>query len=174
MPSRTATTRPALARADAIGPRPRRAHRRSAGAPSPWRTSWRSRSWRSPSWRSPSWRSPSLRPTSTRQARAARQPRRRPPTVSRRVGVPEPWCAKVHGVTGDHPQDYYDEIKQRFAEERDLRLAYWPEGTAQFTSELTGDFARYAADPYVEDVIRAIPSTTRSRCSSSAEGSPRC
>ena len=60
-------------------------------------------------------------------------------------------------MTGEHSQDYYDDIKQRFAEERDLRLAYRPEGTAQFTSELTGDFARYAADPYVEDVIARDP-----------------
>ena len=29
-------------------------------------------------------------------------------------------------------QEYYDEIKRKFAEERDLRLAYRPEGTAQF------------------------------------------
>ena len=60
-------------------------------------------------------------------------------------------------MTGDHSQDYYDDIKQRFAEERDLRLAYRPEGTAQFTSELTGDFARYAADPYVEEVVARDP-----------------
>ena len=55
----------------------------------------------------------------------------------------------------EHYQEYYDEIKQRFAEERDLRLSYRPEGTAQFTSELTGDFARYAADPYVEEIVDA-------------------
>ena len=33
---------------------------------------------------------------------------------------------------------YYDAIKRRFAEERELRLAYRPEGTQQYTSELTG------------------------------------
>jgi cation diffusion facilitator CzcD-associated flavoprotein CzcO len=47
-----------------------------------------------------------------------------------------------------HPDAYYEAIKQRFAEERDLRLAYRPEGTQQFTSELTGPLAKYAADPY--------------------------
>jgi cation diffusion facilitator CzcD-associated flavoprotein CzcO len=47
-----------------------------------------------------------------------------------------------------HPDAYYDAIKQRFAEERDLRLAYRPEGTQQFTSELTGTLAKYAMDPY--------------------------
>lgn len=46
------------------------------------------------------------------------------------------------------PQSHYDEIKAKFAAERDLRLAYRPEGTAQFTSELTGDLARYAVNPH--------------------------
>src|SRR2546423_6050515 len=49
------------------------------------------------------------------------------------------------------PQEYYDEIKRRFAEERDLRLSHHPEGTAQFTSELTGPLARYEADPYSDE-----------------------
>ena len=31
------------------------------------------------------------------------------------------------------PQEYYDQIKERFAEERDLRLGYRPQGTQQFT-----------------------------------------
>src|SRR4051812_39673675 len=43
---------------------------------------------------------------------------------------------------------YYEAIKRKFAEERDLRLAYRPEGTAQFTSDLTGALARYEVDPY--------------------------
>src|SRR5882672_12718081 len=47
-----------------------------------------------------------------------------------------------------HPDSYYDEIKKKFAEERDLRLAYRPEGTHQFTSEFAGDLAKYASDPY--------------------------
>ncbi len=46
------------------------------------------------------------------------------------------------------PQSYYDDIKKKFAEERDLRLAYRPEGTSQFTSELTGELAKYALDPF--------------------------
>ena len=46
------------------------------------------------------------------------------------------------------PQEYYDGIKERFAEERDLRLAYRPEGTAQFTSDLVGELARYEVDPH--------------------------
>ncbi len=48
------------------------------------------------------------------------------------------------------PQSYYDGIKARFAKERDLRLAYRPEGTSQYTSDLTGDLARYENDPYAD------------------------
>ncbi len=36
------------------------------------------------------------------------------------------------------PQEYYEQIKQKFAEERDLRLNYRPEGTEQYTSDLSG------------------------------------
>ncbi len=50
--------------------------------------------------------------------------------------------------TGRNPQEYYDHIKERFAQERDLRLRYRPEGTSQFTSELHGALAHYAIDPY--------------------------
>ncbi|MGO9607692.1 MAG: flavin-containing monooxygenase [Candidatus Binataceae bacterium] len=46
------------------------------------------------------------------------------------------------------PQGYYDGIKQKFAEERDLRLHYRPEGTSQYTSDLDGLLAKYAVDPY--------------------------
>jgi cation diffusion facilitator CzcD-associated flavoprotein CzcO len=49
------------------------------------------------------------------------------------------------------PPEYYDEIKRRFTAERDLRLEYRPEGTAQFTSELTGELASYAIDPYAQE-----------------------
>ena len=34
------------------------------------------------------------------------------------------------------PQSYYDDIKERFAAERDLRLTYRPPGTVQYTSEI--------------------------------------
>jgi len=52
---------------------------------------------------------------------------------------------------------YYDAIKRRFAEERDLRLAYRPQGTQQFTSELDGQLARYARDPYGGEVAPRAP-----------------
>jgi cation diffusion facilitator CzcD-associated flavoprotein CzcO len=47
-------------------------------------------------------------------------------------------------------QDYYDAIKERFAEARDLRLKYRPQGTAQYTSDLTGALAKYEIDPYAD------------------------
>src|SRR5215472_7667076 len=55
------------------------------------------------------------------------------------------------------PQAYYDRIKQKFADERDLRLKYRPEGTAQYTSELTGSLAKYAIDPYAEETEERAP-----------------
>jgi cation diffusion facilitator CzcD-associated flavoprotein CzcO len=54
-------------------------------------------------------------------------------------------------------QDYYDGIKRKFAEERDVRLNYRPEGTAQFTSDLDGELARYAQDPHAEDIKERAP-----------------
>jgi cation diffusion facilitator CzcD-associated flavoprotein CzcO len=55
------------------------------------------------------------------------------------------------------PQQYYDQIKDKFREERDLRLAYRPPGTHQYTSELNGDLAKYAVDPYAKDVPSREP-----------------
>ena len=58
---------------------------------------------------------------------------------------------------GDKPQEYYDRIKQKFAEERDLRLGYRPEGTRQYTSELTGSLAKYEVDPYADEGAARAP-----------------
>ena len=49
------------------------------------------------------------------------------------------------------PQSYYDDIKTKFAEQRDVRLNYRPPGTQQYTSDFTGDLAKYAVDPYAGD-----------------------
>ncbi|MFO1028351.1 MAG: NAD(P)/FAD-dependent oxidoreductase [Acetobacteraceae bacterium] len=57
----------------------------------------------------------------------------------------------------DKPQEFYDKVKQKFAEERDLRLSYRPEGQAQYTSELTGDLAKYEVDPWAEKTIERAP-----------------
>lgn len=63
-----------------------------------------------------------------------------------------------------HSQAYYDEIKQRFAAERDLRLAYRPAGTQQYLSDLEDDLAHYGQDPYVESVIEREPITDEVEC----------
>ena len=60
------------------------------------------------------------------------------------------------------PQEYYDRIKQRFAEERDLRLSYRPEGTAQYTSQLTGALANF--DPYRVDIAPREPINDTVEC----------
>ncbi len=53
---------------------------------------------------------------------------------------------------GGKPQSYYDEIKQRFADERDLRLNFRPEGTEQFNSNLEGSLEHFGKDSYNRDI----------------------
>src|SRR5713101_7621022 len=53
----------------------------------------------------------------------------------------------------ERPQEYYDEIKERFAAERDLRLAYRPEGTGQFITDLAGPLSQYETDPYGGPIV---------------------
>ena len=50
------------------------------------------------------------------------------------------------------PQEYYEQVKEKFASERDLRLGYRPPGTDNYTSDLSGDLAKYAVDPYGHQV----------------------
>lgn len=63
-----------------------------------------------------------------------------------------------------HEQSYYDEIKQKFAEEREIRVNFRPEGTAQFTSEFTGDLEKYAVDPYADDWVEREPIVDTVEC----------
>jgi cation diffusion facilitator CzcD-associated flavoprotein CzcO len=51
----------------------------------------------------------------------------------------------------------YEAVRARFAEARDLRRGYRPEGTAQFTSDLTGALARYEIDPYATEIEDRAP-----------------
>ena len=51
------------------------------------------------------------------------------------------------------PQEFYDQIKTKYAEERDLRLGYRPPGT-QIYQPLEGDLERYETDPYAEAIDR--------------------
>jgi cation diffusion facilitator CzcD-associated flavoprotein CzcO len=57
----------------------------------------------------------------------------------------------------DRPQEFYDAVKERFAAERDLRLSYRPEGTAQFITDLTDGLARYETDPYAPEPVPREP-----------------
>ncbi len=58
--------------------------------------------------------------------------------------------------SGRPPQDYYDAIKAKFAEERDLRLDYRPPGTDQYTA-LEGELAHYETDPYATEGVDRDP-----------------
>ncbi len=62
------------------------------------------------------------------------------------------------------PQEYYESIKQKFAEERDLRLKYRPEGTSQYTSDLSGEFAKYEVDPYGGEIKPREPINDTVEC----------
>src|SRR6202167_4301568 len=62
------------------------------------------------------------------------------------------------------PQDFYDSVKRKYAEERDLRLKYRPEGTSQYNSDLTGDLARYEVDPYADVVADREPINDTVEC----------
>jgi cation diffusion facilitator CzcD-associated flavoprotein CzcO len=67
-------------------------------------------------------------------------------------------------VPTDKPQEYYDEIKAKFAEERDKRLNFRPAGLSQYTSELTGELAKYETDPWAEEQIEREPVEEYSEC----------
>jgi len=62
------------------------------------------------------------------------------------------------------PQAYYDAIKKRFAEEREVRLNYRPEGAAQYDTELQGELEKYDDDPYGGEIIERDPLTDTVEC----------
>jgi hypothetical protein len=45
------------------------------------------------------------------------------------------------------PQECYDRIKEKFSQERDIRLRCRPDGTAQLTSDFSGALENYSVDP---------------------------
>jgi cyclohexanone monooxygenase len=57
---------------------------------------------------------------------------------------------------GRRPQEYYDEIKEKFATERDLRLGYRPPGTELYVP-MEGELARYEVDPYAPEEVDRDP-----------------
>jgi cyclohexanone monooxygenase len=78
--------------------------------------------------------------------------------------TPPPNATSGRSPKSGRPQDYYESIKQKFAEERDLRLRYRPEGTAQYMSELDGDLAKYAIDPYADGLAPREPINDTVEC----------
>ena len=52
--------------------------------------------------------------------------------------------------SSERPQSYYDAIKEKFAQARDLRLKYRPQGTAQYTSDLSGALSYTVTDPWTD------------------------
>jgi cation diffusion facilitator CzcD-associated flavoprotein CzcO len=64
----------------------------------------------------------------------------------------------------EKPQEFYEEIKQKFAEARDVRLSYRPNGRAQYTSDLTGELAKYEVDPWVETINERAPINDTVEC----------
>src|SRR2546422_7644505 len=81
--------------------------------------------------------------------------------------IPQPQAIGAFNVLSSKatkPQEYYDRIKQKFAEERDLRLKYRPEGTAQYTSDLTGALAKYEIDPYGGEITPREPINDTVEC----------
>jgi len=76
-----------------------------------------------------------------------------------------PQAAIINWLTeSKRPQEYYEAIKEKFAEERDLRLKYRPEGTSQYTSDLDGEFARYEIDPYGGEITPREPINDTVEC----------
>jgi cation diffusion facilitator CzcD-associated flavoprotein CzcO len=67
-------------------------------------------------------------------------------------------------VATEKPQAFYDQIKAKFAEERDKRLNYRPDGMNQYTSDLTGDLAKYETDPWAENRIERAPIEDHVEC----------
>lgn len=70
----------------------------------------------------------------------------------------KPLIGTMSGLSkSSKPQTYYETIKQKFAEERDLRLGYRPEGTKQYTSDLAGSLSKYEIDPYGGEITSRDP-----------------
>src|SRR5579864_8602908 len=65
--------------------------------------------------------------------------------------LPKPEAPIGLAARPTHSQEFYDRIKEKFAEERDLRLKYRPEGTAQYLTDLDGTFAKYEIDTYASE-----------------------
>ncbi|RLA43280.1 MAG: monooxygenase [Gammaproteobacteria bacterium] len=63
-----------------------------------------------------------------------------------------------------HPQEYYEAIKKRFGEERDLRMNYRPEGSGNYETDPNGMLAKYDQDPYSGEIIEREPLNDTVEC----------
>tara|TARA_R110000787_G_scaffold38692_13_gene97324 strand:+ start:1104 stop:2903 length:1800 start_codon:yes stop_codon:yes gene_type:complete len=77
---------------------------------------------------------------------------------SPQFGVMDPLSEEIH------PQEYYEAIKKRFAEEREIRINYRPEGSKQYDTELQGALAKYDEDPYGGEIIAREPLNDTVEC----------
>ena len=57
----------------------------------------------------------------------------------------------------ERTEEFYDEIKRKFAEERDLRLALRPDGMSNYFSDFDGELARFDSDPHCPEVTPREP-----------------
>jgi cation diffusion facilitator CzcD-associated flavoprotein CzcO len=64
----------------------------------------------------------------------------------------------------EKPQEFYDAIKAKFAEERDKRLNYRPDGLSQYVSDFEGELAKYETDPWAEKIIERDPVEDHVEC----------
>ena len=62
------------------------------------------------------------------------------------------------------PQEFYDAIKAKFAEERDKRLNFRPDGLSQYVSDFEGELAKYETDPWAEEQIARDPVEDHVEC----------
>ena len=92
--------------------------------------------------------------------------------VTRDASIEKPQSIRFDGSQrrDRHPQAYYDEIKARFAAERDLRLAYRPPGSSLYTDA----GPQYEVDPYADPPAPREQITDDVRCCSSGVASPPC
>ena len=55
------------------------------------------------------------------------------------------------------PDAYYEDIKRKFAEERDVRLQHRPQGRQQYTTDYGNGSDDYAIDPYAVNTADRVP-----------------
>ena len=91
-------------------------------------------------------------------------------------GIPQPQAIGAFNALSSKdakPQEYYERIKQKFAEERDLRLKYRPEGTHSTLPISAVSWRSTRSTPTAAKSRPASRSTIPSNAYSSVEGFPR-